>query len=365
MKLKEIINYLEKLANPQLQENYDNCGLITGSYLMEISSAIVCLDATERVIDEAIKKGANLVIAHHPIVFKGLKSFTGKNYVERTILKAIKNDIAIYAIHTNLDNVLEGVNNIILNKLGATGLKILSPKNNTLLKLQTFVPINSAEKVRNALFSAGAGNIGNYSEASFNTSGIGTFKGNEFSNPKIGTQNVREDVEEVKIETIFPFYLQSKILESLFEAHPYEEVAYDIIKLENTNQETGAGMIGVLENPMPVKDFLNLVKQQFHCKAIKHTALVRENISTIAVCGGSGSFLLKDAIKHNADIFITADFKYHDFFDADNQIIITDIGHYESEQYTMQLLLEKMNKIFPNFAIFLTEVNTNPVQYYL
>jgi dinuclear metal center YbgI/SA1388 family protein len=222
MKIKEIINYLEKLANPQLQENYDNCGLITGNYLMEISSAIVCLDATEMVIDEAIKKGANLVIAHHPIVFKGLKTFTGKNYVERTILKAIKNNIAIYAIHTNLDNVLEGVNNIILNKLGATGLKILSPKKNTLLKLQTFVPNNSAEKVRNALFSAGAGNIGNYSEASFNTSGTGTFKGNEFSNPKIGKQSVREDVEEVKIETIFPFYLQSKILEALFEAHPYE-----------------------------------------------------------------------------------------------------------------------------------------------
>lgn len=365
MKLSEIVKHLEKIANPQLQENYDNSGLIIGDNSTEINAAILCLDATEEVIEEAIAKNANLVIAHHPIVFKGLKSITGKNYVERTILKAIKNDIAIYAIHTNLDNVMSGVNSMILNKLGISEKKILSPKAGILLKLQTFVPEENAEKVRNALFEAGAGNIGNYSEASFNTSGTGTFKGNELSNPAVGSKNNRESVSEVKIEVIIPFYLQSKILYALKEAHPYEEVAYDLIKLENHDQYTGSGMIGLLPQPISTLEFLELVKTKFNCKVIRHTALVKKEIQKVAVCGGSGSFLLNEAKKQKADIFITADFKYHEFFDAENEIIIADIGHYESEQFTMQLLLEKMNKNFPNFAIFLTEVNTNPVEYYL
>lgn len=365
MILKEVIKFLENMAPPELQENYDNCGLIVGDSLAEIKTAILCLDVTEKVIDEAIAKNANLVIAHHPIVFKGLKSLTGKNYVEKTIIKAIKNDIAIYAIHTNLDNILYGVNSMILDKIGVSEKKILSPKAGNLLKLQTFVPEESAEKVRNALFEAGAGNIGNYSEASFNTSGTGTFKGNELSNPAIGTKNNRERVSEVKIEVIFPFYLQSKILYALKEAHTYEEVAYDLIKLENQNQDTGSGMIGLLPHPVSTLEFLELIKTKFNCKVIRHTELVKKEIQKVAVCGGSGSFLLNEAKKQKADIFITADFKYHDFFDAENEIIIADIGHYESEQFTMQLLFEKMNKNFPNFAIFLTEVNTNPVEYYL
>lgn len=365
MKIKDIISHLESLAPLPLQEAYDNAGLIVGNYNSAVSGVILCLDSTEEVVDEAIHKKANLIIAHHPIIFKGLKSITGKNYVERVILKAIKHDIAIYAIHTNLDNIQLGVNYEIMKKLNIGKAEILKSINGNLLKLYTFVPINDAEKVKNALFEAGAGNIGNYSEASFNILGKGTFRGNDESSPAIGAKNERTEVEECKIEVIFNDYQSKKILKALYNSHPYEEVAYDLVRLENKNQTIGAGMIGNLNAPINTLDFLKMVKSTFHCKVIKHTKLTTSKIQRVAVCGGSGSFLLKDAINQKADIFITSDFKYHDFFDADNQIIIVDIGHFESEQFTMELLLEKLSKKFSNFATYLTEVNTNPVHYYI
>lgn len=365
MKLQEIINYLQEIAPPSLQEPYDNSGLLVGNINNEIEKAIVCLDAIEEVVQEAINENAQLVIAHHPIIFSGLKSLTGKNYIERTILKAIKNNIAIYAIHTNLDNVLHGVNKKISDKIGLINTKILVPKTNTLCKLISFVPLVHKDEVLQALFNAGAGNIGNYSEASFSQKGIGTFKGNEDANPTIGEIGEREEVDEYKIEVLLPQYKLSKVLQALLKAHPYEEVAYDIIPLLNQNQETGSGMVGELEEAIPTKEFLNHIKQVFDTQAIKHTALIQPQIKKVAVCGGSGSFLLKDAISAKADIFITADFKYHQFFDADNQIIIADIGHYESEQFTSELLIEKLNKKFSNFAVVFTEINTNPVKYFI
>lgn len=364
MKLKQITSYLEELAPKAYQESYDNSGLITGNSEMEITKAIICLDAIEEVLDEAIAKGANLVIAHHPIVFSGLKSFTGKNYVERVIIKAIKNDIAIYAIHTNLDNVLEGVNAKMAEKIGLKNTKILAPKSGLLNKIVFFTPEKDAEKVKNAMFEAGAGNIGNYSEASFDLLGTGTFKGNENSKPVIGEIERREEVKEIRTELIFPSYLQHKLVAVLKENHPYEEVAYDIYKLENKNQEIGSGMIGFLENEMPTELFLKELKNIFKCDCIRHTNLVKKTISKVSICGGSGSFLLQNAKAQNADIFITGDFKYHEFFDAENDIIIADIGHFESEQYTNELLFDKLTKKFPTFAFLLTEVNTNPVKYF-
>ena len=366
MKVGDIVTYLESLAPPIYQEHYDNSGLITGSKDQEVSKVLVCLDSVEPVLDEAIRQNANLIIAHHPIVFSGLKSLTGKNYVERILIKAIKNDIAIYAIHTNLDNVIAGVNSEICARIGLVEPKILSPKSELLNKLVVFVPNDNLNEVRDAMFQAGAGNIGDYSEASFNSKGTGTFKPGVHTNPKIGKSGgPRESVEETKIEVLLEPHQLGSVLKAMHNAHPYEEVAYDIIPLDNSLLEVGSGMIGELETPMETTLFLRQLKDIFKCSVIRHTDLVKKTIATVAVCGGSGSFLLSKAIQQKADIFITGDFKYHEFFDADNQIVIADIGHYESEQYTSDLIVRKLSEKFPNFAFLLTEVDTNPVKYFV
>jgi dinuclear metal center YbgI/SA1388 family protein len=363
MQLKDIIQFLEEKAHPSLQESYDNSGLICGHPSMEITGAIICLDSTEEIIDEAIRNGYNLVIAHHPIVFSGLKKLNGKNYIERTIIKAIKNDIAIYAIHTNLDNIIHGVNAKIAEKIGLINCRILSPMKNKLLKLSTYVPHEHAEKVKEALFNAGAGHIGNYSECSFSTQGEGTFKGGDGSNPVYGDKNIRFKAQETKFEVILESHKQHQVFRALQEAHPYEEVAYEIISLVNNFQDTGAGMIGELAEEIDVQYFLKSLKTKMKTDCIRHTKLSSQSIKKVALCGGAGSFLLEDAKRAGADIFITGDYKYHQFFDADGSIIIADIGHYESEQYTIELLGDWLSEKFPTFALRLTENNTNPINY--
>lgn len=364
MKLYEITNYLESIAPLALQESYDNCGLITGNLQMDIFSAIITLDCTEEVVDEAISLNANLIVAHHPIVFSGLKKITGKNYVERVIIKAIQNNIAIYAIHTNLDNVQHGVNAEICKRLGLQNCTILSPKSATLRKLVTFIPTQNFEQVTQAVFAAGAGNIGNYSETGFSVEGIGTFKGNKSANPAIGQIGVKEQVNEKRFETIFPAYLETTIIQALLKAHPYEEVAYDIFPLTNTLQQVGSGMVGILPTPILEQELLQLLKEKMKVQCIRHTKLLNKKINKIAVCGGSGSFLLNSAIAAGANFYITADFKYHEFFDAENKIVIADIGHYESEQFTKDLLFAFLNEKFPTFALHLSRINTNPVNYF-
>lgn len=363
VKVKDITSYLENLAPLSYQESYDNSGLITGNSDMTVTGVIVCLDSIEEVIDEAIRFNCNLVIAHHPIIFSGLKKINGNNYVERTIIKAIKNDVAIYAIHTNLDNVSNGVNSMIADKLGLINKKILSPKSGILKKLITFVPIAGAEKVRDSLFSAGCGSIGNYDECSFNVAGEGTFRGNEQSNPHVGTQGIRHTENETRIECIFEGFKEKQVLAALHSSHPYEEVAYDIYTLSNEFQSVGSGMIGNLREPMPETDFLIQLKSAMHAGVIRHTRLSGKKIQNVAICGGSGSFLLKEAIRSQADVFVTADFKYHQFFDSEGKIVIADIGHYESEQFTIELIKSLLLKKFSTFAVRITEVNTNPVQY--
>ena len=365
MKLAQLTAYLESLAPLAYQEEYDNSGLIVGRPEQEISQALISLDCTEAVVDEAITTGCQVIISHHPIIFKGLKKFNGKTYVERVVEKAIKNDIAIYAIHTNLDNIMTGVNARICETLGVTNTRILAPKHNLLKKLVTYVPLAQADQVRNALFHAGAGQIGNYSECSFNAEGTGTFKGDENSDPYVGEPGIRHREEEVRIETVYPANLESKIIMALVLAHPYEEVAYDLYALTNQHQQIGSGMIGELETPMDEDDFLAEVKEKMHAGVIRHTAFTGKQVKKVAVCGGSGGFLLKQAIAAGADIFITADYKYHEFFDAEGKILIADIGHFESEQFTQQLLYEIIQKKFVNFAVRLTKVNTNPVKYFI
>ncbi len=363
MKLSAIINYLETIAPPSLQEHYDNAGLIVGNPQQVVKKILLCIDSTEDVVKEAVKKGCNLIIAHHPIIFKGLKKLTGSNYIERTVMLAIKHDIAIYCMHTNLDNVHTGVNKIICDKLGLKNTAILQPKRQLLKKLITFCPHKDAERVREALFAAGAGVIGNYSETSYNLEGYGTFKGNDDASPHVGEKGKRHHEPETRIETIYPAYLESGVVTALLKTHPYEEVAYDLLALENIHAHIGAGMTGELTKPVEEGAFLKFVKKTFKTGCVRHTPLLGKKIKKVAVCGGSGSFLLRDAIRLGADIYITGDFKYHDFFDAEGKIIIADIGHFESEQYTTLLFHDVLRKKFDNFAILFSEVKTNPVNY--
>ena len=364
MRLAVLIKHLEAYAPLNYQEDYDNSGLLTGNPDQEVTAALVALDCTEVIVDEAIAKGCNLIITHHPIVFKGLKKVTGKNYVERVIIKAIKNNIALYAIHTNLDSVHNGVNGVICKKLGLQQAKILNPKAGILKKLVTFCPTGHLAKLQEALFAAGAGNISNYSDCSFNTEGVGTFKANEGTNPCVGEPGLRHQEPETRIETIFLIQDERKVLLALLENHPYEEVAYDIYALENKLNTVGSGMVGWLEEEMEAEDFLAFVKARMKVTVIRHTQSTGKKIRKVAVCGGSGSFLLNNAIAAGADAFITADFKYHEFFDADGKLMIADIGHFESEQFTSDLLIDIIREKFPNFAIRLTEHNTNPINYY-
>jgi dinuclear metal center YbgI/SA1388 family protein len=363
MKIREIILSIESFAPLAFQEDYDNAGLIVGDQEQEAKGALITVDVTEEIIDEAINKKINLIIAHHPIIFAGLKKITGKNYIERIIIKALKNNIAIYAAHTNLDNIQGGVNSKIAEKLNLQNPRILAPLSNHLMKLVYFVPVAQAEETRKAIFKAGAGHIGNYDMCSYNLKGKGSFRAGEDANPFVGNKNEIHFEDEIRIETIFPKHLKHKIINALIEAHPYEEVAYDIYPLENKFEKAGSGIIGELATEMPEIEFLEQVKKVFKAQCIRYTTLFNKPVRKIAICGGSGSFLLNEAIKQNADVFISADFKYHQFFDAEDKIIIADIGHFESEQVTKELFYELLIKKFPKFAVYLTEINSNPINY--
>jgi len=363
VKIKDIISCIEEFAPLSLQESWDNAGLQVGDSSAEIESAVITIDVTEAVVDDAIRNGDKLIIAHHPLIFSGIKKLTGKNDVERTLLKAIKNDIAIYAAHTNIDVVQNGVSWKMAEKLGLKHVKTLSPTSGLLKKLVTFVPVEHADNVRDAISLAGAGNIGNYDSCSFKTEGLGSFRGNELSNPFVGGKGELHFEAEVRIETIFPSYLQGKIIAALLKNHPYEEVAYDIYPLENIHHYIGLGVVGILEEPVDLKDFLRQLKATFNCEAIRYSGTRTNKIQKVALCGGAGSSLLNDAKKVEADIFVTGDYKYHQFFDTENQIIIADIGHFESEQFTKELFYEIVTNKFSKFAIRLTDVQTNPVKY--
>jgi dinuclear metal center YbgI/SA1388 family protein len=364
MKLSALLPILEEMAPLAYAEDFDNVGLLVGDKNQEISGILVCHDALEQVIEEAIAKKCNLVVCFHPILFSGLKKITGKNYVERAIVKAIKNDIAIYAVHTALDNHHKGVNKIFCQALGLINTKILIPKENFIKKLVTFTIPENAEKLRNALFDAGAGKIGNYEDCSFNSQGIGTYMGNENSNPEIGERFEFVENTEIKIEVTFEKHLESKILKALFTNHVYEEVAYEIYQLTNKHQNIGLGMVGELPNSLSETDFLSLVKEKMQTGGIRHSAFLNKPIQKVAVLGGSGSFAIHAAIASGADVFLTADLKYHQFYEAENRLLLVDVGHFESERFTKNYIVYYLKEKITNFAIILSEENTNPVQYF-
>lgn len=363
MKIKEIIAEIEKLAPISFQEQYDNTGVQIGNIENETSSVILTLDVNEQVVDEAITNKSSLIISHHPLIFNGLKKIVGRNTAEKAIIKAIKNDITIYSCHTNIDSAWNGVNIKLSEKLGLKEIKILKPINDTLKKLVTFVPIEHAEKVRTGLFNAGAGNIGNYESCSYNVNGNGTFKAGVNANPFVGKIGELHTEPETRIETIFPKHLTNKIIDALYASHPYEEIAFDIYTIDNTYDKQGIGAIGILENSLDENSFLKFIKKKLNCKFIRHSNLTRKKIKKVAVCGGSGSFLISEAIFQKADAFVTADLKYHQFQEPEDKLLLIDAGHFETEIHTLEIFYEIINKKFPNFATYISKVNINPVNY--
>lgn len=363
MKIADILAPLESWAPECYQESYDNAGLLAGSSNWELKGALLSLDLTEEVLQEAIDAGCNLIISHHPVVFKALKRLTGNHFVERILLRAIKEDIALYASHTNLDNMLLGVNDAIARRLGLAECRILAPREHSLQKLQTYVPDRDADRLREALFLAGAGSIGNYSGCSFNSQGVGTYLGSQQTHPYKGTPGVAHREPETKIEVVVPVHAASAVVRALLETHPYEEVAYELTCLENPHPGIGSGLIGELPEPMEPLEFLQFVRRQMQTDCVRHTRIPKGRIRKVAVCGGAGSFLLGAAKARKADAFLSADFKYHEFFEADNQILIADVGHYESEQFTVDIFYKILTEKIPNFAPLKSCVRTNPINY--
>jgi len=363
MKIKEITNFLEGYAPLDYQESYDNSGLIVGDTNAEVKGALITLDCTEDIIDEAIARNCNLVIAHHPIIFAGLKKLNGSNYIQRTVIKAIKNDIAIYAIHTNLDNVHNGVSAKIAEKLGLENCRVLAPKSDLLRQLVVYCPTKNTEELKTALFKNGAGTIGDYDQCSFTSVGMGTFSANENCNPFVGEIGELHNENEDRIEVIYPKHKEKSILNTIKMTHPYEQIAHQIYVLENKHQLAGSGIVGELKKAVKTESFLQHIKTNMQTDCVRYSSIVKKEIKRVAICGGSGSFLLQNAKAVGADIFITADFKYHEFFDAENDIVIADIGHYESEQFTKDLIYDLLTKNFTKFAVRLSKVNTNPIKY--
>ena len=364
MKLSLIIKALEELAPLVYQESYDNAGLITGNPEDEIRSALLSVDITEEVLEEAISVKANLIISHHPVIFTPLRGITGKTRAERILLQAVRKKVALYCVHTNLDNTIAGVNLPLAMKLGIAHPRILAPVSGELRKLVTFVPLDYADAVRTALFSAGAGHIGKYDQCSYNLKGTGSFRAKETAHPFVGEKGKLHFEKEVRIETVFPKALESAVISSLLAAHPYEETAYDIYPLDNEYTMLGAGMIGKLDRELSKTDFLARVKEKLDCTVIRYSGLpVGGSIKTVACCGGSGSFLISRAIAAGADAFVTGDIKYHQFLDSENDILLVDAGHFETEQHTKEIFYEFLTKKFPNFAIRFSNCNTNPIKY--
>ena len=363
MIVKEVINYLDEFSPFCYAEEFDNVGLIIGDYTQKVNGILVTLDSTESVIDEAIKSKCNLIISFHPIIFNDIKSITTNTYVERVIHKSIKNNISIIAIHTSLDNSIKGVNSAICKKLDIKNYKILIPKERTIKKLTTYIPSENVAKLKSEIFKIGGGSLGKYDNCSFSYKGLGSFKGNKKSNPKIGNKLTYTEIEEVCVNITFLKHLEKEVVKALKENHPYEEIAYEINTLENSNQNIGMGMIGELASSMDENKFLSFLKKKMKSKLIKHSKKIGKKIAKIAVLGGSGSFAIENAINSGADAFVTSDLKYHDYFKAENKILLVDIGHYESEQYTKNLIFNFLTKKIPNFAIVLSKTNTNPIMY--
>jgi len=365
MTIAEIINFLETVAHPSLQESYDNCGLLVGTSDAPCQGVLVTLDVTQAVVDEAAYLGCNLIVAHHPLIFSGLKRINGSDPVSRTVIRAIQKDVAVYAIHTNLDHVVTGVSGTMASRLGLVHTRVLDPTPGQLRNLHTYVPLGSLGRVRDALFAAGAGQIGKYDEAGFHVEGMGSFRPLEGSRPFVGEPGQRHYESEARLEVIYPAYREAQVVAALKEAHPYEEVAYGLVSLGNSTDEIGSGILGEFPQELSEAEAMALLRERFRLRAVRHTPFTGRPIRKVALCGGAGSFLISKALAAGADLYVTADVKYHEFFGADGRMVIADIGHYESEQFAVDLLFGRLREKFPNFAVLKSGTETNPVQYFI
>lgn len=363
MKLIDLCSYLDSVVPLSLQESYDNSGLQIGTPERDISSALISLDITPEVLDEAISSKCDIVITHHPLIFSGIKKISGGSLLDRIMMRAIKNDIAVYSSHTNLDVISNGVSRKMAEKLALSNVEVLSPLRNRLLKLVTFIPHSHLDKVREAVFNAGAGVVGNYDCCGFSIHGTGSFRGSENTNPFVGEKGKIHHEEEIRFETVLYSHLKEKVIRALLEAHPYEEVAYDIYTIENDNIEIGLGCKGNFEEAMEEDLFLKLVSDVFEAKGVRYSKPTGKKITKVALCGGAGSSLISEAIISGADAFVTGDIKYHSFFEIDDRILLVDIGHFESEKFSSEILLNLIIKKFPTFAVRISKTNTNPINY--
>jgi dinuclear metal center YbgI/SA1388 family protein len=364
MILQHILNELESLAPPEYQEEWDNSGLLLGSPAREITGIIVSLDTTMEVLHEAISNHCNLIVSHHPFIFQGIRKITPDLPAYHLLRRLIQEDIAVYALHTSLDNSWMGINQYLGQKLGLMNTSILAPKRDSLKKLVVFCPVDHAEKVRNALFEAGAGHIGNYDCCSYNSSGQGSFRASEKANPFVGKRKVIHFEPEIRIEVIFPSAREKPLIDSMRAAHPYEEVAFDLYPLTNSFDRAGSGIVGFLEKPMSEQRFIRIVKSLVGLNSIRHSAFLGRKIRKVAISSGAGGFLIPDVIRSEADIFLTSDLKYHQFQEPGGKLLLMDIGHYESESFMKEMIRAFLIEKFPNFAVLVSATETNPVKYF-
>ena len=357
MKIKEVIQFLEQKFPLHWQEDFDNCGVQCGDKERELTGIVVCFDMSEAVIDEALAQGSNMVISHHPIIYKhGLKKIEPTNRVGKIIYKALENKILLYSMHTNIDSGKAGGNVLFAKKLELQNLSVLVPKENQFCKLVVFVPAENSALLKEAMFKIGCGNIGNYSHCSYSCEGIGSFKPLTGVNPHIGKHNRLERVDEERIEMIFPKNIKRQVIETLYGHHPYEEPAFDIITLENQNREVGLGRIGLLPTSMLAKDFILYIKEKLNLDFVKFSGNRDAEIKKVAVCGGGGASFISEALTAGVNAYITGDLKYHDFFIPENKMLLIDIGHFEGEHFIREIITSLLQENFNTFATHFTEV---------
>lgn len=361
--LKEIANCFEAMAPLSHQESYDNSGIQLGEPDKQIDSALVTLDLNEQVAEEAIRLGVDLIVTHHPLIFKPLKQISGATPTERMVIGCLRHDIAVYACHTNLDASPQGVSHYLARKLGITNGTLLEPRQGLFTKLVVYIPAHAFPKVREALFQAGAGTMGDYEQCGFSAHGLGSFLPGKETHPYVGTPEQFHEEPEVRFETLFPSRLKKRVVEALMASHPYEEPAFDLFPLLNASNDAGFGWVGNLPEPLSAGHFLEKLKEKLACGALRYSTPPSRPIQKVAICGGSGSDLLGLAIAAGADAFVTADLKYHAFQAAEGALLLVDAGHYETEQFTKELFYDVLTKKFNNFAVHISKVKTNPINY--
>ncbi|MBP5687674.1 MAG: Nif3-like dinuclear metal center hexameric protein [Muribaculaceae bacterium] len=362
MKVKEITDAIEAVAPLYLQESWDNSGMQVGDQDSEVTGVVLCTDVREEIVDEAIERGANMIISHHPLLFRGLKKIVGRSYQERIVAKAIKNDITIYCAHTNMDSAVGGVNFKMAEKLGMTGVRVLDPQQGTQRKIVVFVPTEAVAMVEKAMCDAGAGRLGNYDNCTYSMNGEGHYRALDGAEPWAGKVGEKHSEPEVRLEVLVHKALCGRVVAAMIKAHPYEEPAFDIIALENGDKYAGLGVIGDVE-PQDARGFLEKVKNAFEVEAVRYSGNLDRQVRRVAMCGGAGADFIGLAMSQGADVYITGDMKYHEFQGNEERIILADIGHYESEHYTKEIFYDIISKKNPNFAVDFAKSEKNQVKY--